>query len=255
MTEILIVGFPKSGNTWLSRLLSAALDWPVRGIYDARPIAEQGLDRADGKVIRQLHLLPKHEGAGVAAVPHQYTCNIDAVNGQHKIVHIIRDPRDVAVAINHYWFIGNLLHTIQDVMSTGEHPLWGCGWAEYVTAWRHAPLDVIETRYEWLHADPLMELRRILDRLDLRAAEPLGTVVKQESFEQRRALIAGEAGETMAHGKGIQLTNLRGGRVGDWRTEFEAEHIAAAHEIFTPHLLELGYEDDPEWYMTQVQTC
>lgn len=255
MSEILVVGFPKSGNTWLSRLLSAALDWPVRGINEARPLAEQGRDRADKNVIRQLHLYPKHEGDQLGVIPHQYIFNLDALNGQHQIVHIVRDPRDVSVAIDYYWGIGNLLHTIRDVMARGVHPLWGCGWAQYVDTWRAAPVPVIETRYEWLHADPLLELRRIMDMLKLRAVETLGEVVKRESFDERRARIAGAEGETLAHGKGAQLANLRGGRVGDWRAEFQHEHLAAAHEVFTKQLLELGYESDPEWHLARIQTC
>lgn len=255
MTEILVVGFPKSGNTWLTRLLSAALDWPVRGIGAARPLAEQGEDHKDGHVIRQLHLLPKHEGPRLGAVPHQYTLNIDAVNGHHKIVHIIRDPRDVAVAVDHYWGIKNLHRTITGVLATGEHPLWGCGWIEYVEAWRAVALPVIETRYERLHEDAAGELARILNQCGLSAAKPISDVVEQESFAKRRALIAGEAGEKMSHGKGSQLNNMRAGRVGDWRTEFSGEDIAAFAERFTPQLLTLGYETDPEWHLIGVQTC
>lgn len=253
MTEILVVGFPKSGNTWLSRLLSDALDWPVRGIEDARPLAECGADREDGNVIRQLHLSP-YSRPGRPVVSDQWACNIAALNGQHKIVHILRDPRDVAVAINHYWGIKNLQHTITRVMAHGEHPLWGCGWSQYVNAWRKTP-QALETRYEWLHEDTLLELRRILDRFGLRPVKPLDEVVLRQALKATRERISKDKDEHYAHGKGAQLTNLRGGRVGDWRAEFSEQNRQAAAELFTLELLDLEYEDRPDWYAKKAQEC
>ncbi len=253
MTEILVVGFPKSGNTWLSRLLSDALDWPVRGIQDARPLAECGADRDDGNVIRQLHLYPD-SFTGLPAVPNQWTFNLAAQNGQHKIVHIIRDPRDVSVAINHYWGVKNLQHTIVSVVGKGQHPLWGCGWAQYINAWRKAGI-ALETRYEWLHEDTLLELRRILDQFDLRPVKPLDEVVRRQELKATRDRINKDKDEHYAHGKGAQLTNLRGGRVGDWRAEFSDQNRQAAADLFTLELLDLGYEDQPDWYAEKVQEC
>lgn len=256
MTEVIIVGYPKSGNTWLTRLLSDALGWPVRGINEARPLSECGADHADGHVIRQLHLLPHTAGDDIAAIPHQYIFNTDAYDERYKIIHIIRDPRDVAVSIAHYWGIDDLMRVITEVMVTGSHPLWGCGWAQYVDTWKDAPVPVIEMRYEWLHDFPRYELRRLLSELGLRSAEPLGEIVKRQSLEVKRADLL-ENGEAMnlAHGLGAQLANLRGGRVGDWRVEFTEEHVLAFAELFTELLIEYGYEDDPAWHLTGVQTC
>ncbi len=253
MTEILVVGFPKSGNTWLSRLLSDALDWPVRGIQDARPLAECGADRDDGNVIRQLHLYPD-SFTGLPAVPNQWTFNTAALNGEHKIVHIIRDPRDVAVAINHYWGIKNLQHTIVTVVGKGQHPLWGMGWSEYINAWRKVP-QALETRYEWLHEDTLLELRRILDMIGLKPVKPLDEVIRRQSLKATRERINKDDDINYAHGKGAQLTNLRGGRVGDWRAEFSDQNRQAAADLFTLELLDLGYEDQPDWYAEKVQEC
>lgn len=254
MTEILVVGFPKSGNTWLSRLLSDALDWPVRGIGDARPLAEQGTMRGDGCLIRQLHLYPEPLGDVYPVVASAHSLNVNAVDGQHKIVHIIRDPRDVAVSIGHYWGIKDLQRIITQVMAVGAHPLWGIGWAQYVKAWRKVPIPVVETRYEWLHADPLLELQRIIDRLGVRATKPLGEVTERQQIDARRADIRAH-GEEMAHGITPQLTNLRAGRVGDWRQEFTQEDVVAMCDWFGLELMQLCYEDNPEWHLQFVQTC
>jgi len=246
MTEILVVGFPKSGNTWLTRLLADALDWPVRGIGEARPLAEQGEDREDGSLIRQLHLFPESHGNRYPVVASQHSLNVDAVNGQQRIVHIIRDPRDVAVSINHYWGINDLQRVITRVMAHGAHPLWGKGWLEYITAWRAALLSVIETRYEWLHADPYAELRRIVNLTAIEPAHPLHEVVERQAIEIKRADIAIN-GERMAHGITPQLTNLRAGRVGDWQTEFSTDDKRQFARLYGSQLLALGYETNDEW--------
>lgn len=255
MTEILVVGFPKSGNTWLSRLLSDALGWPVRGINGARPLAECGDDHAEGHVIRQLHLYPSACGDSYGAIPSQYTYNTNKYHIEHRIIHILRDPRDVAVSINHYWGIKNLQRTITDVMDNGAHPLWGCGWIKYIDAWRRASVPVIETRYEWLHADPVLELQRLLDRMGLHSTQSLGEVVTRQQIDAKRAAIRGDESENYAHGKGAQLCNLRTGRVGDWKAEFDSENIIAFAERFTDQLIELGYETDRDWALVGVQTC
>lgn len=256
MTEILVVGYPKSGNTWLSRLLADALDWPVRGIEKARPLSETGEDHREGHVIRQLHLYPGSHGAQHPAVSDRFTLNMDSFNGHHKVVHIIRDPRDVAVAINHYWGIKDLQHTIVDVMASGAWPLWGCGWHQYISAWRDIP-QALETRYEWLHTDPQLELQRILDRLELRAVKPLAGVIERQQIDTRREVIrnADDNVVSLPHGKGAQLANLRAGRVGDWQQEFDSDNIAASAELFTDDLITLGYEFGREWHLRQVQTC
>ena len=256
MTEIIVVGFPKSGNTWITRLLADALDWPVRGIHEARPLSEQGQPHKDGHLIRQLHLQPESHGSDHPAVASAWTLNVDAVKEHHKVIHIMRDPRDVAVAIDHYWGLKNLHRTITDVMAVGGHPLWGRGWVEYIEAWRKTSIPVLETRYEWLHADTLLELQRILDRLDVKAVKPLGEVIERQSFAVKRAdIVTNGEDQNLAHGLGPQLANLRGGRVGDWRQEFSDENIAEFADLFTVPLLKYCFEDDPEWYLYRVQTC
>ena len=54
--EVFTTGIPKSGNTWLNRLLSDALRAPLQNDHD-EPIQYYGLDDYDDKyVVRKLHM-------------------------------------------------------------------------------------------------------------------------------------------------------------------------------------------------------
>lgn len=247
MTEIIVAGFPKSGNTWLTRLLSDALDYPVAGIDDAIPLAADQQERNGDGVIRQLHLLPTDRGDRFVA--NCYTLNVKHYSTQ-RVIHIIRDPRDVAVSIDAYWGIGNLDKTIVDVMALGQHPLWGCGWPEYISTWRATELPHLETRYEWLHEDTALEIRRLCDLMGVKIIKPLDEVIQRNEISTKRQWIkdADDNLIRLPHGKGAQLTNLRAGRVGDWQTSFTDDQKKLAFLSFQSHLIELGYESSPLWW-------
>lgn len=250
--DVVIVGYPKSGNTWLARLMGDALQRPIRGIDGATPIAATEDNRDDsGGIVQQLHLRPDAmidaaKYPGFVATP--WKVNPQQHNGE-IVIHIIRDPRDVAVSINAYWGIGDLTRTIDEVMSIGSHPLWGCGWGEYIEAWRSSDVQHLETRYEWLHADTEREVMRLLHLGGLKAERDLIGVVNRQSFDMVRADI-NEHGDQMAYGSGIQATNLRKGIVGDWRSKFTFEQAYLAAQKFNPWFIKLGYEESEDWYLS-----
>lgn len=249
MNDVIIVGFPKSGNTWLARLMGDALNRPIRGTENARPLAAEGEERGDGRgIVRQLHLVPQdniddRRYPGFVASP--WSINPEKRNGE-QVIHIIRDPRDVAIAIDAYWEINNLHKTLGEIMRTGAWPLWGRGWESYLAMWRKSSVAHFETRYEWLHADTLLEMRRLCDLMSVKVEHPLDEVVQRQSFDERKAQIARD-GENMPHGITAQKKNLRRGIVGDWRNVYTAEHKQLAREVFGDMLIELGYESSDDW--------
>lgn len=73
---IFVAGYPKSGNTWLTRLLGDALDCPTGGSMpqqDAVEIACEGNDRPGHYVIRKGHfVLLNDDGPGqIVPRPHR----------------------------------------------------------------------------------------------------------------------------------------------------------------------------------------
>lgn len=247
MTEIIVTGFPKSGNTWLTRLLSDALDYPVCGIDDAVPLAADQQERNGNGVIRQLHLVPRRNGEA-RFVASRYYLNPNNHNGE-KVIHILRDPRDVAVSVNAYWGLCDIYRTLTNVMATGAWPLWGMGWPEFVNDWKTTDLPYLETRYCWLHADTALEIRRLCDLMGVKIVKPLAEVIERNTIDTKRQALrdTDDQARYLPHGKGAQLANLRAGRIGDWREAFGPEERSAAFDLFGDWLIELGYETSNDW--------
>ena len=84
MKKIIIAGYPKSGNTWLSRLTANLVGCPVEGfLYNPNnvEIAIEGTERvSDYRVYKSHHQLSE-------------LTKEDIQNS--KIIYVVRDPRDV----------------------------------------------------------------------------------------------------------------------------------------------------------------
>lgn len=125
-----VAGFPRSGTTWLCRLLSDALSAPVR------------LGSRD---------LYYGERGGKYLIHRTHAANKVAGNG---IVYITRDPRDVLVSLWHYRHkrpasLGVFIDSQLD------------RYAAHVSNWQGA----FSTSYEALSVEPVTELRRVVDAL------------------------------------------------------------------------------------------
>ena len=87
--KIIVMGFPKSGNTWLARLLAEVFDCPSRGYLfskDGKDPVIEGLNRQSGIEVYKSH----------------HTCDIDNLKLFKKsdikldnCIYIVRDIRDL----------------------------------------------------------------------------------------------------------------------------------------------------------------
>jgi hypothetical protein len=236
-----VVGYPKSGNTWMARLLGQYLDSPVSRWRNAIPLAAEGADRNGEYFITQLHLKPSLREAD-EFVDDAGTAAINAWAGE-KVVFVARDPRDVAVSAMHYWELPNVAHTIR-CMRDGTHPLFMVGsWESYVRAWLETLFEpVYSISYEHLRIEQENALFELLKAMGL-ADEFNDRVIltyERERFGPKRQIIEG-GGERRPYGKGIQLKNMRKGIVGDWVNWFTEADLALANEAFGDYAREIGY--------------
>ena len=219
--DLYVVGYPKSGNTWLSRLLGDVLDSPVMARAPKNAIGDEGFGRDGDFVIRQEHL------------------DYKSYKGENPVILVIRDPRDTAVSAWKYWQISSLVETIRK-MHTGSWPIThGGGWANFYEFWMEKEFEYLVS-YESLLEDTEYEVNRLLLWLDREPVNPVSEVVSRQSFDSRKE-IADKHGDLMPHGRDVQYGSLRKGIAGDWQNHFDRECELLAQTYFGETASFFGY--------------
>lgn len=237
MNDIYIAGYPKSGSTWLTRLVADALDSPAGQPFEGfnRDWVAEGKERPGPFVVRRGHFIIDDEGP--AAVYKNVSINSnEAVD--HKFIFIIRDPRDIAVSLAFHmnetmeWAAGKL---------TRGYNNYGI-WADYIKSWFNADLCFSWVRYEDLLTHPDVELICAFDKLELPVdMDQLLIACHRQSFSERKKYTQ-QHGNELPRGKGFQERFLRKGIAGDYNNhltpKLQEEIIAANGGVMTS----FGYE-------------
>jgi len=248
LNDILVVGYPRSGNTYLARLLGDAFNSPVTGLGSAMPIATEGQERPGPYTVRQLHMKARRGLGQGRALVSAYEFDLDHYAGEY-IAHIYRDPRDIAVSAWKFFGHDSLEVTLHNMVghAPDAQDIHG-SWADYVIGWYNASLDnLVQIRYEYLVSHPYLNLSIALATWGLPAANRLDEVIKRQGFSAKRAQIERD-GDTRPYGRERQLQALRRGVAGDWRNWFTRREAEIAHAYFYELLEKLGYERDPAWW-------
>lgn len=142
--RIVVVGFPRSGTNFLTRLLAHYFDGPNRPTWDGN-----GLHH----LVRKIHW--EYQLADGAA---------DIENKEHKLVYIVRDPRDTAVS-GWVYYCGltgediSFFEFLRGPFANGFE-LWPCGWRAHTEKW-NAYENVIKVQYERLCGSIALRLARL----------------------------------------------------------------------------------------------
>ena len=241
---IYVLGYPKSGTTWLSRLLGDTLNSPVGSVRpkdEPSTVATEGQDRSGSYYIRQGHAIPVDDQPSPVVAKHGRIAHKSITN--EKIVIMVRDPRDVAVSAQHHWKMKTLSQAV-NCMVFGKWPIvHGEGWTKWVKAWQGVD-DTVNcwTSYEALSQATVVELGRILDSLDIDKPTALKAVVERQSFAVRRKWTQ-QHGEDLNYGKKFQLEFLRKGIIGDWKNHDWGDFYDLAMEHWGELMNELGYSN------------
>lgn len=189
--DVMLVSYPKSGNTWVRALVAylvgeqrtlKEMDHLVPDIYTCR-----------GAVLRNAYRFPC---SGRLIKSHE------SFRPTYKrIIYVVRDPRDVCVS--YYHFLGGILRTL-DPESTGldefanrfvagdvdDYGTWGEHAGSWLTAER---ADFLTIRYEDLLAGAEQCLVRICDFLGLECDESaISNAVENCSIARLRSKEASE---------------------------------------------------------------
>ena len=262
--NFLIIGHPKSGNTWLkvmiSRLYQLRYDLPESKLINtdefARKIPEiprlaatNGCYSYEGEVGKLL-------SAGAADNPLR-----------HKpVMFLARNPIDIAVSWYHQ-FTKRQSRAKQELINHSiEHPIdrrrvemWefvrhsdiGLPFLiDYQNSWARNIADLdrgLLVKYEELRAEPVSTLQRITQHMgEDFSEEEIRQAVEWGSFENLQKL---ETSGTFKQG-GMKLVNandpssfkVRRGKVGGYREDFGPAQVAELEALVREHILpELGY--------------
>ncbi len=250
--QILVLGYPKSGTTWVTRLTAELLGAPVKGFWGEAAndeIAIEGAARISGFEIFKGH--------------HTYDAIRDQVS-LRDVVYVARDVRDVAVSGACYFAFrprrplarlavslrkrltgaagetrenARRLREMLRIVSEGD--VWPSAWC--AQPWDRHVADFLRARafvirYEDLLAAPERECARLLRHLGVvrSRGQVLDAILTQSFVSAKRRFLA--------TGKVRHARFLREGRSGEWAQRLSPEQSAFCAERFGPVLARLGYE-------------
>lgn len=282
--SVLVVGYPKSGNKWLTALLADALRLPVR------PAGNVSMDELAAQVNNSLHLDPSQPTPQVAKyhlLPDQL---LHEINIQPKhIVYLYRDVRFVAIAsfcylsrLSHFTGHSNdikrrspgqllfnpigalrylhrrllfarFLRKFMDGSFRGEMTHHST-WTEHIEAWqmwarKHPETKVAFVAYEELLDDTENQLARVIGEMGLPVPDMnhLAGSVERQSFKTQKLLKQSLADKIKQLDKEGNVAFARRGVSSEWKNFLTCEMAREINTYAGSLILDLGYEQDPNW--------
>ena len=241
--NIVIVGYPKSGTTWLSRLVAELVQCPLQGEWGFKTLDvlfKEGAERSSPFNVYKTH--------------HTIT-NIDQVGDLeiHKTIYIVRDPRDVVVSGMYYfdflayrrasvkkWKLGVFKKVILKEISEekkkklmisavlkGDRRLnkWlAPSWKSHLEGYQNTSAYII--RYEDLQNNTIAVAKQVLQFLELEKSEAhIFKSIETQSFEKKQKKL-----KKLNH----PTQNLmRNGKQGDWKNHLSNDEVELFDEILT----------------------
>jgi Sulfotransferase domain len=257
LRNIIIVGYPKSGNTWITRLTADLVGCPIVGFWnepESHEIACEGEDRRSPlKCFKAHHSLPE--------------LGLDVSSRENKIIYVIRDPRDVALSGAHF-FEFNKLPAVRKTL--GQIPLGTvlynkilyklihheqCKIDQMASAvlhgskdlsWCHVPWrnhyrsyvnsSVLFIRYEDMLSSPLQECIKILNYLNQnRELNFIKEAIHRQSFDQKKL-------EFKRKKEKNKVVFMRSGKSGEWRKKLSASQKDRFQDYLSEDLKFFSYE-------------
>lgn len=245
--DVFLVSYPRSGNTW-TRFLIGNL------IYQDDPITFANIEERIPEVYfnpdRKLRTLPRprilksHE----CFQPHY-----------PRVIYIVRDPRDVAVSYYHHNLkAGNIPdgYPMDDFIPRfmrAEFDTKMGSWYDSVLSWlrlRQGREGFLLLRYEAMKKDPVGELRRTAEFLELcrfaridTAREKLERAVELSSPERMRELEKTQAKDWALTKQTRQdKPFVRTATWGGWKSSLSEKSVAILEAGWGTLMRELGYE-------------
>lgn len=242
--KVLVNGSPKTGTTWMLKLVSSIPGYREVGNFD-------------GEIQRYNSVQ-----AGEVVHGHDwYTPELAELlaRNQIKVIVLMRDPRDQLISRvfhirrveNHLWHQRLSEVSLDEAIMLcieGRDGLPGTRtMIELTQSWLNSGFDQVVVRYEELINDPRGQFQRVLDYLEVKLPDDLlKAIITRNQFER---LSGGRKFWKQARRQGQEdpQSHFRKGIVGDWKNYLKPEHIVRFKQLAGDKLIELGYEANLNW--------
>jgi len=176
--DVFIVGYPKSGHTWMQTLIAGTVYGLDPG-YLSYAVVDDLIPDVHARSYYRRYGTPMHFKSHRLPQP-----------DYRRVIYVLRDGRDVMISYYHHLkaLYGSAID-FATVVRTGEHVYPG-KWHEHVEAWKSNPYkaQILVLKYEDLLDDPVKQLGRVCDFLTLdRSLSLLKLVAEGSSFRSMRA--------------------------------------------------------------------
>ncbi|MFN9694894.1 MAG: sulfotransferase domain-containing protein [Synechococcaceae cyanobacterium] len=255
MIDIIVTGYPKSGNTWVTRLVADLAGCPVVGFInsDHDEIACEGFDRKSHFQCFKSH--------------HQLDELLNIKSNTKKVIYVIRDPRDICLSGANYFRIERwpLLGRLFRRMPGGDsiylwfHKLLPCTpnyrfkrmaqaviygswevhyWVRVSWATHYKPYlekQYFFVKYEDLISDPELECKRIIRFLGIeRDDSQIKAAIERQSFDNKKQ-------EFISKGQLAKANFMRAGRGQQWKQKLSKDQKKMFRNALANELNQLGY--------------
>ena len=256
--KIIIVGYPKSGNTWITRLTAELLNCPVKGfLYENnnKEISIEGLNRSSNYECFKSH--------------HQYQELLKEDQHNAKIIYVVRDPRDIVlsgtnyfynlnpVKVNHFKnvnfsFLVGLINRLFKALigrrmmrkrmvnavlngDTRVHHWCRVSWKNHLHLYTIKP-EVLKIKYEDALSNPVRESKKILDFIgEKRGVAEIEKAVELQSFNFVKK-------KFIKNGETHKATFLREGVSRQWKKGLNKSEKLLFIKSMAAEIDSLGYE-------------
>lgn len=251
--NLLIIGQPKSGSTWLFRMVKE-----VPGYLQFVP---SNIKLTNLHELRREDFIPAPVGYTVTKT------HTSATPDNLRIIHdtnrpftvLMRDPRDLAVSWAYYvglpyrdewsWPDAVKLSIPERITFYIENVLprtsrWPLDWRDAVASGPPHPgipgrTQGLFLRYEDMLADCHAVMRRVFEHYQVSLTdEQVNAICARHSFKSATGREPGQQDSQSFNRKGIS---------GDWRNHFSPAQIDAFKRVAGKQLIELGYATDLNW--------
>lgn len=219
MKTIFVSAYPKSGSTYLTSLLGDALNCPTGGNRiqeDETEIATK--DRPNKKYFIRKGHYQLVGGYCDILVPSPHKMNWQYLDNHHRVIFLIRDPRDICISGSYHWRITSkefLQRMIKGNVANIKN------WQDYINEW----FDIINNplygdlfkvvKYEDLLANKRKTLKDILTFIGYEDFSRINFAIKNNDFAKRK--------KELKTKKALRKHNMRKGISGDWQNHFNQE--------------------------------